>query len=114
MQPSSGSETETVEEKNADACPVVEAVEEIGSRWRLIVLHDLRGGEKRFNELKDSTGASSSTLSRVLDDLEERELVERRVEERPIASYYGLTAKGEGLGPALEELADWSEEWLCM
>ena len=35
MQPSSGSETETVEEKNADACPVVEAVEEIGSRWRM-------------------------------------------------------------------------------
>jgi DNA-binding HxlR family transcriptional regulator len=112
MQPSSESGTETVEEKNADACPVVEAVEEIGSRWRLIVLHDLQDGEKRFNELKGSTGASSSTLSRVLDDLEERELVERRVEERPIASYYSLTQKDEGLRPALDELADWSENWL--
>jgi DNA-binding HxlR family transcriptional regulator len=114
MQPGSRSETETVEEKNADACPVVEAVEEIGSQWRLIVLHDLQEGEKRFNELKKSTGASSSTLSRVLDDLEERELVERRVEERPIATYYSLTPKGEGLRPALDELADWSKEWLCI
>jgi DNA-binding HxlR family transcriptional regulator len=114
MQPGSRSETETVEEKNTDACPVVEAVEEIGSQWRLIVLHDLQEGEKRFNELKKSTGASSSTLSRVLDDLEERELVERRVEERPIATYYSLTPKGEGLRPALDELADWSKEWLCI
>lgn len=114
MQPGSKSETETVEKKNADACPVVEAVEEIGSQWRLIILHDLQEGEKRFNELKKSTGASSSTLSRVLDDLEDRELVERRVEERPIATYYSLTPKGEGLRPALEELADWSEEWLCI
>jgi DNA-binding HxlR family transcriptional regulator len=112
MQPRSGSESETVETKNSGACPVVEAVEEIGSRWRLIVLHDLQGGEKRFNELKDSTGASSSTLSRVLDDLEGLGLVERRVEERPIASYYSLTPKGEALSPALDELADWSEEWL--
>jgi len=102
----------SVREKNADACPVVEAVEEIGSRWRLIVLHDLQEGEKRFNELKESTDASSSTLSRVLDELEDRELVERRVEERPIASYYSLTPKGEAVRPALDVLADWSEEWL--
>lgn len=110
MQPRS--ETETVEERNSGACPVVEAVEEIGSRWRLIVLHDLQDGEKRFNELKGSTGASSSTLSRVLDDLEDIGMVERRVEERPIASYYSLTPKGEAVRPALEALADWSEDWL--
>ncbi|ELY99953.1 transcriptional regulator [Natrialba aegyptia DSM 13077] len=35
------------------------SVEEIGSKWKLIVLNDLRDGEKRFNELKRSTGASS-------------------------------------------------------
>lgn len=112
MKPTPTSEKETVEEKNSEACPTVEAVEEIGSRWRLIVLHDLQEGEKRFNELKGSTGASSSTLSRVLDDLEELGLVERRVEERPIASYYSLEPKGEALRPALDELTDWAEEWL--
>ncbi|MCX2818278.1 MAG: DNA-binding HxlR family transcriptional regulator [Methanobacteriota archaeon] len=112
MKPRTGSGAEAVEEKNSEACPVVEAVEEIGSRWRLIILHDLQEGEKRFNQLEKSTGASSSTLSRVLDDLEELGLVRRRVEESPIASYYRLTPKGEALSPALEELADWSEEWL--
>ena len=102
----------SVEERNADACPVVEAIEEIGSEWRLIVLHDLQDGEKRFNELKRSTGASSRTLSRVLDDLEDRAFVRRRVEERPIASYYSLTEKGTALCPVLDELEGWAEEWV--
>ena len=110
MKPAS--DEKTVEEKNSGACPVIKAVDEIGSQWRLNVLHDLQDGEKRFNQIKESTGASSSTLSRVLDDLEDRGLVERRVEERPIASYYRLTEKGKALHPALDELGDWAEDWL--
>ncbi|MEF8937854.1 winged helix-turn-helix transcriptional regulator [Halobacteriaceae archaeon SHR40] len=103
---------QSVEQQNEAACPVVEAVEEIGSQWRLVVLYDLQEGEKRFNELKRSTGASSRTLSRVLDDLEDAELVKRRVEERPIASYYSLTEKGMALCPVMDRLEEWSEEWV--
>jgi len=103
---------QSVEQQNEAACPVVEAVEEIGSQWRLVVLYDLQEGEKRFNELKRSTGASSRTLSRVLDDLEEAGLVKRRVEERPIASYYSLTEKGMALCPVMESIEAWSEEWV--
>ncbi|MEF8821388.1 MAG: helix-turn-helix domain-containing protein, partial [Halovenus sp.] len=95
---------QSVEQQNEAACPVVEAVEEIGSQWRLVVLYDLQEGEKRFNELKRSTGASSRTLSRVLDDLEDAELVKRRVEERPIASYDSLTEKGMALCPVMDRL----------
>jgi DNA-binding HxlR family transcriptional regulator len=109
---STGVEETSHEEQNAGACPVVEAVEEIGSEWRLIVLHDLQEGEKRFNELKRSTGASSRTLSRVLDDLEDSDLVERRVEERPIASYYSLTEKGAALCPVMDTLEEWADEWV--
>ena len=97
---------------NPAACPVVEAVEEIGSEWRLIVLHDLADGEKRFNELKRSTGANSRTLSRVLDDLEDGGLVARRVEDRPIATYYSLTEAGRQLGPVFEELEAWADRYL--
>ena len=108
-----GTQSETsVEEKNPEACPVVEAVEEIGSQWRLLVLHDLQEGEKRFNELKRSTGANSRTLSRVLDDLGEAALVDRRVEDRPIATYYSLTEKGEALCPVLTDLEAWAQEWV--
>ncbi|WP_435180705.1 winged helix-turn-helix transcriptional regulator [Halorussus sp. AFM4] len=107
------SQPDTVEEKNPGACPVVEAIEQIGSKWRLVVLNDLHeSGEKRFNQLERSTGASSRTLSRVLDDLEEAGLVNRRVEDKPIATYYSLTEKSRQLCPVFEELESWADEWL--
>lgn len=111
---SMNSQTEdSVEEENPNACPVVEAVNQIGSEWRLIVLHDLvDADEKRFNELKRSTGASSRTLSRVLDDLEETGLLERRVEDKPIATYYSLTESGASLCPVFDELENWADEHL--
>ena len=105
-------QNDTAEEKNADACPVVEAIEQIGSEWRLVVLNDLQGGEKRFNELQRSTGSSSRTLSRVLDDLEAAGLVNRRVEDRPIATYYSLTDKSRALCPVFDELESWADDWL--
>lgn len=98
---------------NVEACAAVRAVELIGSVWRLIVLYDLLGAdEKRFNELRRSTEASSRTLSRVLDDLEEAGLVNRRVEDRPLATYYRLTERGEALESVFEPLEQWSETWL--
>lgn len=95
------------------ACPVVESMEQIGSKWRLLVLHDLQDGEKRFNEIKRSTDANSRTLSRVLDDLQETEFVERRLEEdAPIATYYSLTDKGRSLCPVFDEIEAWADDWL--
>lgn len=104
--------TETVEDQNATACAVVEAIEQIGAQWRLIVLEDLTDGEKRFNELKRSTGASSRTLSRTLEDLQADGLVNRRVEDKPLATYYSTTEKGEALCPVFTELESWAESWL--
>jgi DNA-binding HxlR family transcriptional regulator len=94
-------------------CSVVESIEQIGSQWRLVVLHDLQEGEKRFNELKRSTDASSRTLSRVLDDLQEMDLVQRRLEEdAPVATFYALTPKGEDLRPVFAAIDEWATEWL--
>lgn len=96
------------------ACSVVDSFDQIGSTWRLVVLHDLQNGEKRFNELKRSTDASSRTLSRVLDDLGENGLVDRRLEEdAPVATYYSLTPKGEALCPVFDEIEKWATEWLA-
>ncbi len=101
------------ERYSEEACSVIDSLEQIGSQWRLIVLHDLQDGEKRFNELKRSTDASSRTLSRVLDDLQEMGFVDRRLEEEsPVATYYSLTAKGESLFPVFDAIEQWAEEWL--
>lgn len=104
----------TIESRADEVCPVVDAVEQIGSQWRLVVLHDLTEGEKRFNELKRSTGASSRTLSRVVDDLQEMGFVDRRLEEdAPVATYYSLTEKGESLCPVFDAIGDWAREWVA-
>jgi DNA-binding HxlR family transcriptional regulator len=89
-------------------------MEQLGSKWRLVVLYELHGdGEQRFNELKRSTGASSRTLSRVLDDLQELDFVDRRLEEdAPVATYYSLTAKGEALCPVFDAIEGWADDWL--
>lgn len=108
-----GDEETEIATQNSEVCNVVRAVEAMGSKWKLIILADLREGEKRFNELKRSTGASSYTLSRVLDDLEGDGFVDNRKEfESPVASYYVLTEKGEALCPVFDALDDWGEEWL--
>lgn len=96
-----------------DACVVIDSLEQIGSKWRLIVLHDLQEGEKRFNELKRSTDASSRTLSRVLDDLQDMGFVDRRLEEdAPVATYYSLTSKGRSLNPVFDAIESWADDWL--
>lgn len=103
--------TEEIEHRNATACPVVLSVEQVGTTWRLNVIEALRDGEKRFNELKEATGARSKTLSDVLDVLIEHDLVVRRMEEAaPVAVYYDLTEKGEDLFPVLDALAEWGLE----
>lgn len=97
-----------------DVNPLVESFERIGSTWRLVVLDRLYGEEMRFNELKRSVDANSRTLARVLDELTEEGLVDRRVEEAaPVASYYRLTEKGAALQPVFESLETWGEEWLA-
>jgi len=103
----------SVEQQHSEACAVVDSLQLVGSQWRLLVLHDLQGGEKRFNELKRSTDANARTLSRVLDDLGDAGLVSRRVEEdAPVATYYSLTEKGAALCPVFDEIEAWADEWL--
>lgn len=95
-----------------EACPVSKAFEQIGSKWRLVVLHSIHiNGEQRFSELQEATTAESATLSRVLEELEERGFVNRRLEDRPISTYYSLTEKGKSLGNVFNEIEAWANEW---
>ncbi|MDT3437133.1 helix-turn-helix domain-containing protein [Haloarcula sp. 1CSR25-25] len=99
--------------KNAAACPVVKALETVGTQWRLQVLYALTESEMRFNELKRATGGRSKTLSDALEVLVDEDLIERRTEEAaPIAVYYQLSAKGETLVERLEDVSQWAVEWM--
>lgn len=101
-----------IESRNESACPIVHAMERIGTPWRMTVLHALETDEKRFNELKRATGARSKTLSDALDELVEAGVVTRRMEEdAPVAVYYDLSPKGEELLGALSAVDDWARRW---
>lgn len=98
-----------IEDKNEAACPVVSAIETVGTPWRLHVVYALRDGELRFNDLKRATGARSKTLSGALDELVAADVVERRMEEdAPVAVYYRLTATGVDLADVLADLGEWA------
>ena len=104
------SRREEIRSHNASACPVVTAIDEVGTPWRLNVVYALEDDERRFNELKRATGARSKTLSAALDELVASDVVSRRMEEdAPVAVYYGLTPKGEELADVLGELGAWAE-----
>jgi DNA-binding HxlR family transcriptional regulator len=47
----------------------------------------------------------------VLKDLEDQDLVARRLEDRPIATYYCLTERGDELAEVLREFEEWAFEW---
>jgi DNA-binding HxlR family transcriptional regulator len=95
-----------------EICPVARAFEIVGSKWRLTILRSLHlYGEQRFNTLQETTTADSATLARVLEDLEERELISRRLEDRPIATYYSLTERGDALAGIFEAFEEWAFEW---
>ena len=101
------------EPSSDSACSVIDAIQQIGSEWRLVVLHDLQEEEeKRFNEIKRSTGANSRTLSRVLETLQEAGLIARRLEEAsPIVAHYRLTPKGRSLCWVSDEIEVWADGW---
>lgn len=53
-------------------CPVIKTLEQIRLQWRITVIHVLREGDIRFNDLKRATDADFPMLSRVLNDLQEK------------------------------------------
>lgn len=103
-----------VRELTPTACAGVRSLDQFGTKWRLRILYNLFEGDHRFNELKRASGASSYTLSRVLESLEEDGIVDRRVESGPpVETHYSLTQKGEALEPVFDAIDQWSTEWIA-
>lgn len=69
-----------------------------------ILLYMLEKGEVRHSELSDIM-KSRGTLSLSLKDLQEEELVQRKVlDTKPIQSLYSLTKKGTLIAKGLREI----------
>lgn len=97
-------------------CPLYhEAVELVGRRWTGAILRVLMDRPMRFSEVVQSVpDLSDRLLSERMKELEARGIVERKVYPGPpVRVEYSLSEMGRDLGPALIQLQEWAQRWLC-
>ncbi|MHA2294865.1 MAG: winged helix-turn-helix transcriptional regulator [Candidatus Hodarchaeales archaeon] len=103
-------------EIRTNLCPVRETLKIIGKKWHLLVLFYLTKGPVRFSPIKDDLEISSKVLAEVLNDLEDKGLINKEiVEMNPTRAEYSLTEKGEELQELWDSLRDWGLRWaICL
>lgn len=85
--------------------PVGRALDAIGDRWTLVLIHQLRLGPKGFQELRKRTGITPRVLSSRLRQLVADGLVETVSEGT--RSQYVVTERGRSLEPIVTALGRW-------
>lgn len=96
-------------------CPITSTATLIGRKWHPVIIHRLiKCGPLGFNALRQEVdGISSKVLSDSLEDLEEKQLVDREiVSEKPVRVEYSLTELGASLEPVIYAIRDWGNEHL--
>ena len=95
------------------ACPVATTVQLIGSKWKLLIIRNLRSRPWRFNELKkDLEGISQKVLTDSLRSMEEDGIITRTVyPEVPPRVEYALSPLGESMRPILDAMEQWGNEY---
>lgn len=83
------------------------ALDLLGQRWTLRVIWELQQRPAGFRELRRRADAMSSSV--LADRL--RGLTEAGIVTTDPKGIYHLTELGHGLGPALEPLRTWAEQW---
>lgn len=88
------------------ACPVATTVQLIGSKWKLLILRNLRARPWRFNELRrDLRGVSQKVLTDSLRSMEADGIVTRTVyPEVPPRVEYALSPLGRSMEPILDAM----------
>lgn len=95
-----------------EACPLLECMAIIGGAWTPNIIWYLRGGPRRFSELRaDIPQISPKILTTRLRELEECGVIDRRVmPTSPPSVEYALNELGQRLVPAIEAIAAVGEE----
>ena len=96
---------------NIYQCPVSNAMDVIGGKWKPMIIFLIYKGVNRFGRLaKLLEGVSKRTLTKQLRDLEGDGVLSRTVfAEVPPRVEYALTEKGMTLLPVIKALYLWGE-----
>lgn len=94
-------------------CPVATTVLLIGSKWKLLILRNLRERPWRFNELRrDLQGVSHKVLADSLHSLEDDGIVIRTAyPEVPPRVEYSLSALGQSMNPIIDAMAEFGRAY---
>ncbi|MFY0604311.1 MAG: winged helix-turn-helix transcriptional regulator [Flavobacteriaceae bacterium] len=83
----------------------------IGGKWKAAILHNLKNGKLRYNELRKLMATvTERTLSLQLKALENDGIIKRKVytSKPPLKVEYSLTEFGETLIPVIQSIVDWA------
>lgn len=93
-------------------CGLPQALEVMGERWSFLILRAAFNGLVHFEEFSSELGIARNILSNRLAKLVENGVLQRvRSDEDRRKVEYRLTAKGEGLLPAMLALRQWGERY---
>ncbi len=94
-------------------CPVETTLDVIAGRWKVMIIHYLLQGKKRFNQLqRELQGISHRTLARQLREMESQGIVVREdYGEIPPRVEYSLSPLGVSLRDILLEMHAWGEKY---
>lgn len=92
-------------------CPVDRTLRVIGGRWKPLILFHLRGGKRRFNELRRLMPTiTQRMLTQHLRELEADKVISRTIYPVvPPRVEYAYTVLGHTLLPILDAMATWGE-----
>jgi DNA-binding HxlR family transcriptional regulator len=90
---------------------VRDALDVLGSKWKIPILLSLRDEPKRFNEIqRDLKGITAKTLSKELKELEMNRVISRSVaEDSPFGVTYSVTVYCKSLQKIVEGLKEWGD-----
>ena len=100
---------EAIHAPRPEECPVQRTLDMLGGRWKPLALYHLRGGTRRFSDLRRRLpGVTQRMLTQTLRELERDGLIRREAfAEMPPRVEYTITPRGESLGPILDAMAAW-------
>ena len=92
-------------------CPVEAAMDVIGGKYKALIVYELIGGTRRYNEIQRAVPqATPRMLSKQLKELEEDGVLNRvPYPVVPPKTEYSLTELGNTLVPIVESLCKWGE-----
>jgi uncharacterized HTH-type transcriptional regulator ydeP len=98
---------------HSTCCPVVNTLDIIGGKWKVLILYYLYGETRRFNELQRLLAdVTQRMLTLQLRELEHDGIVHREVYPQvPPKVEYSLTAFGRTLMPVIEAMHRWGEQY---